>query len=204
MSADYLHDVPEIRNGLEHLLSNDPFFSQLDMDLDSFPWPYTGPGFAGLVRIVVGQQLSTKAAASLWRRFEENVPEITPEAVLTLSEDDMRALGLSRQKGRYISGLALAIKDEVIVPEKLTALPGEEITAILTSLKGFGPWSAQMFLMFGLGRPDIWAPGDLGIQKGMQRYLDLPERPDPTEVLVMGERFRPHRTAASMILWQMP
>lgn len=204
MSVNYLHNVPEIREGLDHLLASDPVFSTLAISLDNFLWPYMGPGFPGLVRIIVGQQLSVKAAASLWRRFEESVAPVAPEAILSLSDEEMRALGLSRQKAAYIRGLSEAVAGGALAIEELRNRPDEEVTDALTALKGMGPWSAQMFLIFGLARPDIWAPGDLGIQEGMRRYLGVPERPGAQETAELGARFRPYRTAASLLLWRMP
>jgi DNA-3-methyladenine glycosylase II len=196
-----LASVPRIRDGLEHLLENDPVFAKTGVDPAELAFPYYGPGFPGLVRIVVGQQVSTAAAASMWKRFREGMPDITPNAVLALKDDEMRGFGLSHQKAKYIRGLAEAIREEVFDPEKLADLTDEDVAAAITLLKGFGGWSAHMYLMFCLARPDVWAPGDLGIQMGLQAYFRLKERPDPKKAEKLGAKFAPHRTAASLLLW---
>jgi DNA-3-methyladenine glycosylase II len=202
--VEYLHNVPEVRAGLEHLVKRDPVFKKLDINLDNFLWPYMGPEFPGLVRIIIGQQLSVKAAASLWKRFQQDVPKVTPKHILKLSAEDMRALGLSRQKAAYIRGLSEAVAEGTFDVGRLANLSEAEIIEAVTSLKGMGPWSAQMYLIFGLARPDIWAPGDLGIQEGMRRYLGLSKRPSAEKTIKMGDRFKPHRTAASLLLWRIP
>ena len=200
---EYLHQIPRIFDGLEALLEKDPVFREQKIKLDDFQWPYMGPEFDGLVRIVIGQQLSTQAAASLWERFQKEMPCITPNAVLALKDDDMRGYGLSYQKASYIRGLAQAIKNKTFVPEALEHASDEGVYEAITALKGFGDWSAQMYLMFGLARTDIWAPGDLGIQEGLRIYLKKKERPAPEQATKYGERFKPHRTAASLLLWHL-
>src|SRR5690606_8270200 len=156
----------------------DPVFAAHAIDVDKFTWRYTGPGFPGLVRIVIGQQISTAAASSLWAKFTDHIPRVTPNAVVMLGDDDMRKLGLSQQKAAYIRGLAEAERSKNFDPEGLEQLPDGDIYAAITALKGFGDWSAEMFLMFGLARPDIWPAGDLGIQEGLRKYLRAADRPD--------------------------
>lgn len=162
-----------------------------------------GAGFPGLVRIIVGQQVSTRAAASLWARFSAAVPDVAPGAIMARADDDLRALGLSRQKVAYIRNLAAAVTAGALDIEALADMPDTDVTAEITALKGMGPWSAQMYLMFGLARPDIWSPGDLGIREGLRRYLGRDERPEAGEATGYGDRFRPYRTAASLLLWRM-
>lgn len=200
---EYLYQVPRIREDLEYLLNSDPVFRALGVTPADLKWPYIGPGFAGLVRIVIGQQISAQAAASLWRRFVDNVHTVSPNSIFALRDDDMRLLGLSHQKARYIRGLAGAVKKKTFVPEALADLPDEEVYEAVTALHGFGQWSAEMYLMFGLARSDVWPAGDLGIQQGLQRYLKLKERPDAARVKKEGARFMPRRTAASILLWYM-
>jgi DNA-3-methyladenine glycosylase II len=198
-----LSRVPRIRAGLEDLLKNDPVFSKVKIRPLDLQFSYYGPGFRGLARIVVGQQVSTAAAASMWRKFQEGMPDISPNAVLAMKDEDMRGFGLSSQKAKYIRGLAEAINDKVFDPDRLADLADDEVRSAITVLKGFGDWSAHMYLMFCLARPDIWAPGDLGIQMGVQRYFKLKERPDPKKTEKYGEKFAPHRTAASLLLWHL-
>ncbi|HTK84083.1 MAG TPA: DNA-3-methyladenine glycosylase 2 family protein [Patescibacteria group bacterium] len=197
----YIHELPSVREGLDHLVVKDPFFKKSKIDIQNFVWPYMGPGLPGLVRIVIGQQVSTAAAATMWARFQEKVPQVTPQAILKLTPEDMKALGLSRQKSAYISGLAQAVAAKTFDFDKLTQLEDDAISEAITAVKGLGPWSAQMYLMFALGRPDVWPAGDLGIQEGLRIYLGRDERPGVMETLLEGKRFAPHRTAASLLLW---
>lgn len=199
----YLHEIPHIRSGMEHLLRNDKVFSGLGVVPESLAWSYTPGGYPSLVRIVVGQQVSTSAARSMWARFESGVGDVHPERVMALSDEDLRGFGLSGQKVKYIRGLSEAIAAGTFDPDALNAMTDEAVHESITALKGFGRWSAHMYLMFSLARPDVWPSGDLGIQEGLRRYLKLKKRPDEKRTLKEGKRFAPHRTAASVLLWHM-
>lgn len=199
----YLHEIPHIREGLDHLLLNDRVFKKLDIAPEHLTWRYTAPGYDSLVRIVIGQQVSTKAAQSIWERFRKEFGTVTPAKVLKRSEDDLRALGLSGQKVRYIRGLSEAVQSKAFNPHALESLSDTDVYETVTALKGFGRWSAEMYLMFSLARPDIWAPADLGIQNGLKLYHRRAERPSADEALKMGKKFAPHRTAASILLWHL-
>jgi DNA-3-methyladenine glycosylase II len=201
--ATYLHELPHIREGLDYLCTHDKVFAKFNPDFSAFTWRLNGDGFPGLARIVMGQQVSTSAAAAMWRKFESGVPKITPAAVLKLTEDELRAFGLSRQKVKYIHGLADAVKSKALDPDNLAHLSDDEVYAAITALKGFGNWSAEMFLMFGLARPDIWPAGDLGIQEGLRKYLRAAHRPDFEKTMKYGRKFAPRRTAAALLLWHM-
>lgn len=200
---NYLHQVPRIRSDLEELIGNDAVFSRLSIDIDDFKWGYIGPGFPGLVRIVMGQQVSTAAADSMWRKITEYLPCITPNAVMTLSDGEMRLLGLSAQKAKYIRGLAEAVRHKTFDPEALEHEKDEDIYTAITALNGFGNWSAEMFLMFGLARPDVWPAGDLGIQEGLRKYRGEDIRPDAAATLAAGSLFAGRRTAAALLLWHL-
>lgn len=202
-SPAYLCHVPRIHDGLAHLLETDPVFSRLSVKPGDFTRPWYGPGFPGLVRIVIGQQVSMAAADSLWKRFVEGIPCVTPNAVLILSPDDLRGLGLSHQKARYIRELAQAVNAGRFDPGALDRLPDDKVYDAVMALNGFGAWSAEMFLMFCLARPDIWPAGDLGIQEGLRQYLGLADRPDFETTTKEGARFKPYRTAAALLLWHL-
>jgi DNA-3-methyladenine glycosylase II len=199
----YIHDLPSVRAGLDHLLGKDAYFKKAKIDLKTFVWPYIGPGFPGLVRIIIGQQVSTAAAATMWQRFQAGVPSVAPEKILKLTADDMKSFGLSRQKSAYITGLAQAVADKTFDIDALSARDDDGVTEAITAIKGMGPWTAQMYLMFGLGRLDIWPAGDLGIQEGLRLYLGAQARPGVMATLLEGKRFAPHRTAASLLLWHI-
>ena len=158
-----------------------------------------------LVRSIVGQQLSTRAAAAIYARlldrFGGHPP--TPEEVLADDPDELRtAAGLSHAKVRYLRSLAEHILDGSLQLDQLSALPDDEVMAALTAVSGIGPWSAQMFLMFHLRRPDVLPSGDLGIRRAVMLRYGLPAMPKPAEVDAIGERWRPYRSLASVYLWR--
>ena len=158
-------------------------------------------GYATLLRTIIGQQVSVAAAASMWRKFEEFVgPELSPQKVLAAEFDELRACGLSRQKQGYLRSLCeLVVSGEL----NLHALPPDDEDAIaeLTRIKGIGRWSAEIYLLFAEGRGDIWPAGDLAVQAGLHKILDLPERPDEKATRTLAEAWRPHRGAAAIFTW---
>jgi len=158
---------------------------------------------AALVRIIIGQQISNKVATSLWQKLTDEIDPNDSQAILAATDDQLRSYGLSRQKIAYVRGLAEAVDNhDIDIPswiEKDDAAVMKEITA----LKGFGPWSAQMFMMFNLCHRHIWPSGDLGIQLGLQRYFDMETRPSEKETLEMKKHFEGRETAASFLLWAL-
>jgi len=157
-----------------------------------------------LVRTIVGQQLSTKAARSIYNRlatiFGDRPP--TPEELLAADEDELRAAGLSRPKIRYLRDLASHVLTGEVDFDSMHALSDEEVSARITAVKGLGQWSADMFLMFHLSRPDVLPVGDLGIRRAVERAYELPEMPDPDALRILAEPWRPDRTLASFYLWE--
>ncbi len=158
-----------------------------------------------LIRAIVGQQLSTRAAAAIYgrliARFGDRPP--TPEEVLADDPDELRlAAGLSHAKVRYLRSLAEHVLDGSLQLDRLHDLSDEEVKAEVTAVKGIGEWSADIFLMFHLHRPDVLAAGDLGIRRAVMIRYELPALPKPAEVTEIGERWRPHRTLACLYLWR--
>ena len=160
------------------------------------------PGFAALLRAIVGQQLSVASASAIWRRIEDAVCPMTPEAVLAQDEDALRSLGLSRPKIRYARGLAEVCVSGALDLERLHDLPDEEAIAALVAVKGIGRWTAEVYLLFALGRRDALPAGDLALLTAAQRLFGLPERPTPAELLERAEPWRPWRGAAAHLLWR--
>jgi DNA-3-methyladenine glycosylase II len=194
-----------------HLRAADPILGALidrlgDVELpDRSDRPKPGEHYAALVRTIVGQQLSTKAARSIWLRlvghFDDKAP--TPEQVLAADPEELRAAaGLSRSKTTYLRSLAEHVLDGSLELERLEELDDDAVIAELVAVKGIGEWSAHMFLMFQLARPDVLAPGDLGVRRGVQITYGLEQMPSPAEVIELAERWRPYRTAACMYLWR--
>ena len=201
-----LSTLPDIRQDLIDLLRDDPVFSSMALDIDDpvqFTWTHFPGGFSGMVRIITGQQVSTKAAQSLWGKLTSQINPLTPSAVLAAGEEGLRPLGFSRQKCGYILSLAHAILNGTFDPQALEDMSDHDVRQAITALKGFGPWSANIYLLFCLVRRDVWPAGDLGIQMGVQRYQSLTERPSLAVTEQAGDLFRPRRSAASLLLWKL-
>jgi DNA-3-methyladenine glycosylase II len=160
--------------------------------------------YGALLRTIVGQQLSTKAARTIYGRlvalFGDNPP--TPAELLAAQEAALRAAGLSRQKIRYLRDLAARVDGGELELDTLHRLPDEEVSARITAVKGLGQWSADMFLMFHLRRPDVLPVGDLGIRRAVEKVYDLPGLPDADYLRTLAEPWRPWRTLACLYLWK--
>jgi DNA-3-methyladenine glycosylase II len=195
-----------------HLRAADPTLGALIDRVGTLPEPTRsasrptpGEHYAGLIRTIVGQQLSTRAAQAIWLRllghFDGRAP--TPQEILAADPEALRAAaGLSRAKTVYLRSLAEHVLDGSLELARLQQLDDEAVIAELVAVKGIGEWSAHMFLMFQLERPDVLAPGDLGIRRGIQIAYGLAELPTPAEVIAIAERWRPYRTLACLYLWR--
>lgn len=160
--------------------------------------------YGALLRAIVGQQLSTKAARTIFGRvldlFGGRTP--SPEQLLEASEEELRACGLSGRKVEYVRDLATHVLDGELELDRLGDLADEEVIAEIVAVRGLGQWTAEMFLIFHLERPDVLSGGDLGIRKAVQIEYGLEEMPPPARVLEIGEAWRPHRSLASLYLWE--
>ncbi|MDB5183887.1 MAG: DNA-3-methyladenine glycosylase [Candidatus Saccharibacteria bacterium] len=156
--------------------------------------------FPSLARSIVGQQISVKAAAKILERFEA-ITEMDPGRTAALTEADAKTIGLSGQKYKYLRDLADHFVRDSMVFDHLDTLSDDEVVMELTKVKGIGIWTAQMFLMFTLVRPDVFAPGDRGLQLAIQRLYSLPEVPAPVELEQIAAKWSPYRTLASYHLW---
>lgn len=160
--------------------------------------------YGALLRAIVGQQLSTKAARTIYERliglFGDRAPE--PEELLAVDEDELRSVGLSRAKANYLRSLAQHVVDGELELDRLRELEDEEVIAQLTAVKGLGVWTAHMFLLFHLGRPDVLPVGDLGVRRGAQLAYGLDELPDAAALTAIADPWRPHRSLASLYLWR--
>jgi len=151
----------------------------------------------------MGQQLSVKAAATIAGRVDETVGgALRPESLLATAPDKLRAAGLSRQKIGYLQSLAEAVIAGDLPIETLPELTDEEVEAAITAGRGFGRWSAHMYMMFSLGRPDIWPSGDLAVRVGFGRMMGWQDRPDEKKVIDEGSAFSPYRSALALLCWQ--
>jgi DNA-3-methyladenine glycosylase II len=161
--------------------------------------------YEAVARAIVGQQLSTKAARSIWERLVDvlgdgDFPQ--PAELLDTDADAMRGAGLSRAKVSFLRDLAEHVVDGRLDLGALADMSDEDVIATLTEIKGIGPWTAEMFLIFHLGRPDVVSTGDLGIRRAVQVEYGLDELPGPTDLERIAEPWRPHRTLACLYLWR--
>lgn len=157
-------------------------------------------GFEGLARIIVGQQLSVASAAAIWARTFAAVQPFTPERLLSLSDAELGKAGLSRPKIRTLRAVSQACVDGLDLVA-LAEASDEDVHARLTEVNGIGPWTADIYLMFCLGRADAWASGDLALQIAAQQAFGLEERPTRDELQALAERWRPWRGVAARLLW---
>jgi DNA-3-methyladenine glycosylase II len=160
--------------------------------------------YGALLRAIVGQQLSTKAARTIYLRVLDIFGGVTPspEQLLQASEADLRGAGLSGRKVEYIQDLARHVLSGELELDRLGELSDEEATAEMVAVRGLGQWTAEMFLIFHLERPDVLSGGDLGIRKAVQIEYGLEQMPPPAQVLDIGEPWRPYRSLASLYLWE--
>jgi DNA-3-methyladenine glycosylase II len=159
-------------------------------------------GFSTLVRIILEQQVSLTAAATLFRRVTAQLPGgMTPEAVLTAGPDGLRALGLTRQKARYVCALGACVHGGEIALSRLARLSDAAAAAHLERVPGIGPWTSSIYLLMAMRRPDVWPPGDLALHKALARLRRMPEIPTTERATLLARRWAPYRAVAARILW---
>lgn len=189
---------------------NDPILNALyDQVVAEFGPLKLGPAlaedhyFTDLVESIISQQLAAKVATTISGRVHQAVgDDFFPTTVLATPMEKLRAAGLSNAKASYIRNIAEAWQSGQVIPSELTDLPAEEVIVKLSEIKGVGRWTAEMFLMFCLARPDIFSAGDYGLRKAMMRAYNLPEDTKPAVFATMAEQWQPHRTLASRVLWK--
>jgi DNA-3-methyladenine glycosylase II len=154
---------------------------------------------------IISQQLSVKASATILKRFCALFPKDTPtpELVLKLDDEDIRAVGCSGAKTRYLKDLATKFFDGTLEPKKFSKMSDEDLITTLTQVKGIGRWTAEMYLIFSLNRLDVMAVDDLGLRKAMMLLYELPEMPKPSTMLAIAEKWQPYRSIASWYLWRV-
>jgi DNA-3-methyladenine glycosylase II len=191
----------QLREGLDALAEREPAFARA-LSLAGYPETRIRErGYRTLLRTIVGQQVSVAAAASVWRKLEAELGEdMAPETLLAAEFDALRACGLSRQKQGYARSLCELVASGELDLENLPD-DDEEAIADLVRIKGIGRWSAEIYLLFAEGRPDIWPAGDLAVQAGIGKILALPERPSEKETRALAEGWSPHRGAAAILTW---
>ncbi len=162
-----------------------------------------GPGFPTLIRTIATQQVSTAAGLSIWNKLKRNAGgRVTAPGLLKLGESGLRESGFSGQKARYALGLAEAVAARTLNFKALERADDDSVRATLTAFKGVGTWTADIYLMFGMGRPDVWPVGDLALQVAAQLLHGLDEKPSAKDLMALGEIWRPYRSSVSLLLWR--
>ena len=191
----------QIKDGVDYAIAIEPAFGA-GLEAAGYPEPRIRPtGYRTLLRTIVGQQVSVASAASVWRKLEAELGEdMAASELLARDFDALRACGMSRQKQGYARSLCELVDTGQL---NLENLPSDDEEAIeeLTKIKGIGRWSAEIYLLFAEGRPDIWPAGDLAVQVALHKLLGLPERPTEKEARALAEKYRPHRGALAIFSW---
>ncbi|WP_299066296.1 DNA-3-methyladenine glycosylase 2 family protein [uncultured Psychrobacter sp.] len=196
MSMTTLDSSAELKTHIQALIELEPRFAPVYEQVGVPSLRRNEGGFAALLRAIVGQQLSVAAASSIWQRLvDANL--ITPKTLIQADNEDLRAQGLSRQKIRYVRSLV----NHDIDYQALTTMSDGEVIDTLTAVTGIGRWTAEMYLLFSLGRADILAVDDLAIRVAAMALLELPERPTPKQLKVATQSWSPYLSAASLLLW---
>jgi DNA-3-methyladenine glycosylase II len=203
VTQDVLFSIDE---ALAHLRSVDPRLAALIDRVGGYAAPRRSDPYAALVRAILFQQLAGAAANAIQRKFfalysERDEPPSPPQ-LLETTDEQFRSAGVSRQKAGYLRDLAAHVADGRLDLTALPALDDAEVIQQVTAVKGLGEWSAHMFLMFHLGRPDVLPVGDLGVRNGMRLTYGLPEVPAPKEALVIGAPWAPFRSVGSWYMWR--
>ncbi|HYP04692.1 MAG TPA: DNA-3-methyladenine glycosylase [Bryobacteraceae bacterium] len=192
-----------MRKAIDHLRRADPILAAIIDRVGPYKATFIDPEFGSLVRSIVYQQLSGKAAATIFGRLLDATGRpLTPDSILALDTDRLRTLGLSKQKAAYIRDLAEKTAAREVVFEKFPTMTDKQIVESLTRVKGIGVWTVQMYLMFALRRPDVLPTGDLGIRNAIQKAYNLDAPPTPAQMEEIGACWRPYCSIASWYLWR--
>ena len=192
-----------MRKALNHLKNCDPVLRGIIERVGPFRMEYGPPEFHSLAESILYQQLNGKAAATIFARFVALTGDpVTPQGILKLSLEQLRGVGLSKQKSAYLRDLAEKTASGLLDFSKLADLPDEEVIAHLTQVKGIGIWTAQMFLMFTLRRPDVLPTGDYGVQAAIKKHYRKRKLPKPKNMEKIARRWAPYRSIACWYLWR--
>ncbi len=192
---------------IQHFKKVDPVLHRVIIRLNDstiFNLEKSSDYFASLCREIVGQQLSGKAADTIYARFEALFPKkkIVPETVLKIKDQRLRDAGMSWSKVSFIKNLAQKVKNNKLDLSKIDEMDNATVIQILLEVKGIGPWTAEMFLMFALAREDVYSHGDLGLKKGFMKIYNLKKLPSPKQLEKITKKWSPYRTYACRILWR--
>jgi len=192
-----------MRKAINHLKKSDPVMSAIIERVGPYRMEFGPPEFSSLAEAIVYQQLNGKAAVTIFNRFAALAGEpLTPDGILKLSDEQLRSVGLSKQKSAYLKDLSVKARDGLLDFGKLPDLPDEAVVKHLTQVKGIGVWTAQMFLMFTLKRPDVLPTGDYGVQAAIKKHYKKRKWPKPKEMEKIARPWSPYRSVACWYLWR--
>ena len=200
--TDRLDSAEALQRHLRALLRSDPRLKPIAKLAGAFEIRLTPGGFSGLTRVICGQQLSVASARAIWGRFAALPGALDPETYLTLSEEAVRGVGFSAGKYRTVRVIAQAIVDGELDFDVVETLPPDQAMAYLVAHKGIGPWTAEIYLMFCSGHPDIFPAGDLALQKAVGHALGMEHSPTAKELIEIARPWSPHRHAAALLFWK--
>jgi DNA-3-methyladenine glycosylase II len=195
-----LRTEADLKAAADALVRIDPGFASVLARAGTIPLRYRPPGYEGLASIIVAQMVSRASADAIWGRLERATGGVTPETILARSVEELRAVGLSGAKETSLRRLAIACRDGLDL-ERTATLDAAEAVAALTAVKGIGLWTAEVFLLFCAGHPDIFPSGDVALQTAAMRAFALDERPGPKQLTALALRWQPHRSIAARLLW---
>lgn len=181
----------------------DPSFQPLIANCGTIELTIEENYFVSIASAIVGQQLSNRVAEVLWDRLTSLAKgTVTPEMILSLEDESLRQIGISYAKIKYLKALAVAIVEQTLELDRLDSLPDDEIIKQLTQVKGIGPWTAEMFLIFSMGRMDVFSVGDGGLQRAVKWLYQLDDIPNQEGLRIISQKWKPHRTIAALYLWR--
>ena len=192
---------PAIAADVDWLRSRVTPFERVDGALDRPGYAPRPPGFATIVRLILEQQVSTRAAAAMWAKLSGYAGTVTPAAILALDDDTLKSCGFTRQKMAYARDIARGVGEGTVDLARLGDLTDEDALEALCALRGIGRWTAENYLLWALGRRNVFPAADLALQVGWQWLSDRPARPSAAELRDVAEAWRPRRTAAAFLLW---
>jgi DNA-3-methyladenine glycosylase II len=200
--TDSLDSAETLSAHLTGLIALDPRLAGVAERAGAFEIRTSPGGFAGLARIVTGQQVSTQSADAIWGRFSQLEGALEPAGYLLLSEEIVRKSGQSGAKYRTIRAIAEAVAAGHFDFAPLAGMPAEAAIAALTKLKGVGPWTAEIYLMFSAQHPDIFPSGDVALQRAVQWAFDMPDKPPAKDLISLAQSWSPYRSTAALLFWR--
>jgi DNA-3-methyladenine glycosylase II len=190
-----------MRAAIDLLVTRDPRLAGIEAAAGPLPWRVRPAGFPGLLQAIVAQQISNRAAASIWGRLAGLPGVLEPAGLMALADAALLGAGLSRPKLAHARSLASAFLDGRLDSAAIGALDDEAALAAITAVRGLGPWTAEVYLLFALQRPDVFPAGDIAVAGAAAHLLALPARPGPVALRQLAEAWRPHRALAARLLW---